>query len=76
MTQISDANLLVIGGGGLIGSHGVDQLAAAGAACFTALDNFVGGAPSNLAAAQESFRARIGWREGLRTVARSSAGMH
>jgi nucleoside-diphosphate-sugar epimerase len=59
MVQISDSNLLVIGGAGFIGSHIVDQLVAAGAARVTVLDNFVRGTPSNLATARESGRVEI-----------------
>lgn len=59
MTAITDANLLVIGGAGFIGSHIVDQLVEGGAAHITVLDNFVRGKRSNLAGALESGRVEI-----------------
>src|SRR5438105_1532827 len=59
MVQIEDANLLVIGGAGFIGSHIVDQLLQRGAAHVTVLDNFVRGTASNLAGALESDRVEV-----------------
>lgn len=59
MVRITDAELLVIGGAGFIGSHIVDQLIAAGAAHVTVLDNFVRGKRANLDSALESRRVEI-----------------
>lgn len=59
MVRITDAELLVIGGAGFIGSHIVDQLIAAGAAHVTVLDNFVRGKRANLESALESGRVEI-----------------
>ena len=56
MVRIKDAELLVIGGAGFIGSHIVDQLIAAGARSVTVLDNFVRGKRANLESALESGR--------------------
>jgi UDP-glucose 4-epimerase len=59
MVQITDADLLVLGGAGFIGSHIVDHLIDAGAAHVTVLDNFVRGKRSNLAWALESGRVDV-----------------
>lgn len=59
MTQIADANLLVIGGAGFIGSHIVDQLLDGGAARVTVIDNFIRGTRGNLVAALESGRVEL-----------------
>lgn len=59
MVRITDADLLVIGGAGFIGSHIVDQLLDAGAARVTVLDNFVRGKRSNLEAALENGRVEV-----------------
>jgi UDP-glucose 4-epimerase len=59
MVRITDAELLVIGGAGFIGSHIVDQLIDAGVARVTVLDNFVRGRRANLDAALDSGRVEI-----------------
>jgi UDP-glucose 4-epimerase len=59
MVRIADADILVVGGAGFIGSHIVDQLIAAGAARVTVLDNFVRGKMSNLTSALESGRVQV-----------------
>jgi UDP-glucose 4-epimerase len=59
MTRIADANLLVIGGAGFVGSHIVDQLVAGGAASVTVIDNFVRGKKDNLAGAVATGRVTV-----------------
>jgi UDP-glucose 4-epimerase len=53
MAEIKDANILVIGGAGFIGSHIVDQLIDEPVAKITVLDNFVRGTRANIAPALE-----------------------
>lgn len=59
MIQIADAQFLVIGGAGFIGSHIVEQLIEGGAAKVTVLDNFVRGKPANLEGALSSGRVAL-----------------
>jgi UDP-glucose 4-epimerase len=58
-TGLSGVNALVTGGAGLIGSHIVDQLLAAGANQVRVLDDFVRGRPENLEAAMASHRLEV-----------------
>jgi UDP-glucose 4-epimerase len=59
MPAINDANILVIGGAGFIGSHIVDQLIDEPVAKITVLDNFVRGTPANIAPALESDKVSL-----------------
>lgn len=58
-TGLDGVSALVTGGAGLIGSHIVDQLLAAGAAEVRVLDDFVRGRPENLEAAMASHRLDV-----------------
>ena len=57
--RIDGARILVTGGAGLIGSHLIDQLLAAGAAEIVVLDNLSRGRRTNLDAALKSGRVRL-----------------
>lgn len=57
--QIQNGRFLVIGGAGLIGSHLVDQLLAAGARQVLVYDNFSRGTMENLKGALEDARCEI-----------------
>lgn len=59
MHDLTDSNVLVIGGAGFVGSHIVDQLLEEPVAKVTVLDNFVRGTHENLASAAEDERVRI-----------------
>jgi UDP-glucose 4-epimerase len=59
MPAINDANILVIGGAGFIGSHIVDQLIDEPVAKITVLDNFVRGTPGNIEPALESDKVTL-----------------
>jgi UDP-glucose 4-epimerase len=59
MPEIANANILVIGGAGFIGSHIVDQLLEEPVARVTVLDNFVRGSRENLARAVEDERVEL-----------------
>jgi UDP-glucose 4-epimerase len=59
MHDLTDSNVLVIGGAGFVGSHIVDQLLEEPVAKVTVLDNFVRGTHENLASAVEDERVRI-----------------
>src|SRR6476660_2783149 len=59
MTKLQDANVLVTGGAGTIGSTMVDQLLDAGVAHIDVLDNLVRGRRENLSAAMESGRVTL-----------------
>jgi UDP-glucose 4-epimerase len=59
MPAINDANVLVIGGAGFIGSHIVDQLIDEPVAKITVLDNFVRGTQANIAPALESDKVSL-----------------
>jgi UDP-glucose 4-epimerase len=61
---ITGQRILVTGGAGTIGSAIVDQLAEAGAAHITVLDNFVRGRRQNLSAAQAAAGDRLEIVEG------------
>ncbi|MBL8291536.1 MAG: SDR family NAD(P)-dependent oxidoreductase [Bryobacterales bacterium] len=56
---ITDRNILITGGAGLIGSHIADLLVAEGARCVTVLDNFTRGRKENLAQALASGRVTV-----------------
>lgn len=56
MPSIDNANILVVGGAGFIGSHIVDQLLDEPVASVTVLDNFVRGTRDNLAEAATNDR--------------------
>jgi UDP-glucose 4-epimerase len=60
--DLTDANVLVIGGAGFIGSHIVDQLLAEPVAEIRVFDNLVRGTPANLASALAD--DRVGLVEG------------
>lgn len=62
MHDLTDANVLVIGGAGFIGSHIVDQLLAEPVAEIRVFDNLVRGTPANLASALAD--DRVGLVEG------------
>ena len=68
-----DAQVLVTGGAGFIGSHSVDALLAAGAG-VTVLDNFSSGKAGNLPAAHPRLRVIEGDIREPRTVADALAG--
>jgi UDP-glucose 4-epimerase len=57
--QIAGSQVVVTGGGGLIGSYVVDQLVDKGAAQVTVVDNFDRGDRSNLAKALKSNRVKL-----------------
>ncbi len=59
MPSIDNANILVVGGAGFIGSHIVDQLLDEPVASVTVLDNFVRGTRDNLAEASANERVEI-----------------
>jgi UDP-glucose 4-epimerase len=56
---LSDGRVLVIGGGGFVGSHLVDQLTREPVREIVVLDNFVRGKPGNLSRAARDGRVRI-----------------
>jgi UDP-glucose 4-epimerase len=56
---LDGASIFVTGGAGFIGSHIVDQLLAAGAACVTVLDDLERGSRGNLADALASGRVTL-----------------
>jgi len=57
--ELAGKRLLVIGGGGLIGSHIVDQLTKTAAKEIVVFDNFCRGSPANLAEALKDPRVSI-----------------
>jgi UDP-glucose 4-epimerase len=57
--KLENSRVLVIGGGGFVGSHIVDLLTAEPVREIVVLDNFVRGAPHNLADASQDPRVRI-----------------
>src|SRR5919201_1675954 len=59
MPELDNANILVIGGAGFIGSHIVDQLLDEPVARITVLDNFVRGSRENLARAADDERVEV-----------------
>jgi UDP-glucose 4-epimerase len=59
MPELENANILVIGGAGFIGSTIVDQLLDEPVARVTVLDNFVRGSRDNLARAAEDERVQV-----------------
>jgi UDP-glucose 4-epimerase len=59
MNDLTNANILVIGGAGFIGSHIVDQLLEEPVAKVTVLDNFVRGTRQNLADASTNDRFEL-----------------
>ena len=59
MAEISDSNILVIGGAGFVGSHIVDQLLDEPVSKIVVLDNFVRGTRANLANALKDDRVEL-----------------
>ena len=59
MHDLTDSNVLVIGGAGFVGSHIVDQLLEEPVAKVTVLDNFVRGTRENLAEAAQDERVQV-----------------
>lgn len=59
MARLDGARILVIGGGGFVGSHIVDQLVESRAREIVVLDNFVRGVRRNLAGAEKDARVRV-----------------
>src|SRR5258706_11448123 len=57
--ELTAKRFLVIGGGGLIGSHIVDQLVASDASEIVVYDNFSRGVPENLTGALQDKRVSI-----------------
>ncbi len=58
-TKIEDAQVLITGGAGFVGSHLADALLAAGARRVIALDNLVRGNRANVAAAEQTKRFEL-----------------
>lgn len=58
-TDLRDANILVTGGAGFVGSHIVDQALALGAGRIVVIDDFVRGRRENLARAMTTERVEV-----------------